>query len=403
MTPVRASSRKGRCYEKGEGERVSSGGEGRNDGTMSMSGRFSERSGVREWFIFITPLAPPLRNPFAVIPSPKKWHFISTSVSRSLCFPRGEGVVRVTEWLDYSPPTKANRVQSPAGSLRIFASGNRTGQCCWSVGFLGISRFPRPCIPALLHSHLLSPSSALKTSLLRAAQISPLHFPKLRQANCVHPSLCEEHCSVSHEEHGLPALAAKEEHGLPALAAKEEHGLPALAAKEEHGLPALAAKEEHGLPALAAKEEHGLPALAAKEEHGLPALAAKEEHGLPALAAKEEHGLPALAAKEEHGLPALAAKEEHGLPALAAKEEQRSSEIESKKKRPGSFVDSFGNQLEPQLDADWLKAKFCSRIGSTGFGVLFLQFSYWVEFVHGVAYQLLSNWERKSFVHVFEV
>ncbi|KAJ8872397.1 hypothetical protein PR048_026001 [Dryococelus australis] len=39
---------------------------------------------------------------------------------------------------------------------------------------LGISRFARPCIPALLHSHLISPPSALKTSTLRATQISPL-------------------------------------------------------------------------------------------------------------------------------------------------------------------------------------------------------------------------------------
>ncbi|KAJ8872337.1 hypothetical protein PR048_025941 [Dryococelus australis] len=43
--------------------------------------------------------------------------------------------------------------------------------------FSGISRFPRPFIPALLHAHLTSPSSAFKTSMLRAAQNSPLtHF-----------------------------------------------------------------------------------------------------------------------------------------------------------------------------------------------------------------------------------
>ncbi|KAJ8888332.1 hypothetical protein PR048_007819 [Dryococelus australis] len=40
--------------------------------------------------------------------------------------------------------------------------------------FLGISRFPRSCIPSLLHSHLSSPSSALKTSMLRAAQLFQL-------------------------------------------------------------------------------------------------------------------------------------------------------------------------------------------------------------------------------------
>ncbi|KAJ8883791.1 hypothetical protein PR048_015645 [Dryococelus australis] len=42
--------------------------------------------------------------------------------------------------------------------------------------FSGIFRFSRPCIPAPLHSHLISPSSALKTSLLRAAHISPLNL-----------------------------------------------------------------------------------------------------------------------------------------------------------------------------------------------------------------------------------
>ncbi|KAJ8895353.1 hypothetical protein PR048_000685 [Dryococelus australis] len=40
--------------------------------------------------------------------------------------------------------------------------------------FSGISRFLRPFVPALLHTHLISPSSVLKTSLLRAAQISSL-------------------------------------------------------------------------------------------------------------------------------------------------------------------------------------------------------------------------------------
>ncbi|KAJ8897435.1 hypothetical protein PR048_002781 [Dryococelus australis] len=38
--------------------------------------------------------------------------------------------------------------------------------------FSGISRFPRPLIRALLHTHLASPSSAVNTSMLRAAQIS---------------------------------------------------------------------------------------------------------------------------------------------------------------------------------------------------------------------------------------
>ncbi|KAJ8874143.1 hypothetical protein PR048_024985 [Dryococelus australis] len=46
--------------------------------------------------------------------------------------------------LDCSPPTEANRVQSPTGSLRIFANGNRDGRSCWLTGFLGDLPFPPP-------------------------------------------------------------------------------------------------------------------------------------------------------------------------------------------------------------------------------------------------------------------
>ncbi|KAJ8873892.1 hypothetical protein PR048_024728 [Dryococelus australis] len=63
---------------------------------------------------------------------------------------------------------------NPRPGHRIFASGNRAGRCFWSAGFLGDLPFP-----PLLHSgaasySLQSPSSALKTSLLRAAKISLL-------------------------------------------------------------------------------------------------------------------------------------------------------------------------------------------------------------------------------------
>ncbi|KAJ8890641.1 hypothetical protein PR048_010150 [Dryococelus australis] len=81
----------------------------------------------------------------------------------SLRHSKTQGAV-VAERLDCSPLNKANRVQSPAGSFLIFASSRRV--------YSRISRFPRPCIPAPLHSHLISHSSALKTSLLRAGQIS---------------------------------------------------------------------------------------------------------------------------------------------------------------------------------------------------------------------------------------
>ncbi|KAJ8878841.1 hypothetical protein PR048_019430 [Dryococelus australis] len=50
----------------------------------------------------------------------------------------------VAERLDWSLPTKANRVQPPAGSLRSFASRNRARRCSWSAGFLGNLPFPPP-------------------------------------------------------------------------------------------------------------------------------------------------------------------------------------------------------------------------------------------------------------------
>ncbi|KAJ8870202.1 hypothetical protein PR048_029218 [Dryococelus australis] len=43
--------------------------------------------------------------------------------------------------------------------------------------FSGFSCFPRPFIPALLHTHLSSLSSALKSSMLRATQISSIAHP----------------------------------------------------------------------------------------------------------------------------------------------------------------------------------------------------------------------------------
>ncbi|KAJ8881987.1 hypothetical protein PR048_018475 [Dryococelus australis] len=79
------------------------------------------------------------------------------------------GGVRVAKRLACSPP-KVIRVQFPAESFRIFSSGRYR----WSVGFLGDLPFTPPFHSgAVLHSPQ-SPSSALKTSMLRAAQISSL-------------------------------------------------------------------------------------------------------------------------------------------------------------------------------------------------------------------------------------
>ncbi|KAJ8867330.1 hypothetical protein PR048_031131 [Dryococelus australis] len=49
----------------------------------------------------------------------------------------------VAEQLACSPPTEAIRAQSPAGSLRISASGKHGGRCRWSAGFPG----DRPLLP----------------------------------------------------------------------------------------------------------------------------------------------------------------------------------------------------------------------------------------------------------------
>ncbi|KAJ8871564.1 hypothetical protein PR048_027890 [Dryococelus australis] len=69
--------------------------------------------------------------------------------------------------------------QSAVGPLPDTRCGNYAGQCRWSAGFLGDLPFlpPLHIISVLLHTHLYRPSSALKTSLLPAAQISSLAQP----------------------------------------------------------------------------------------------------------------------------------------------------------------------------------------------------------------------------------
>ncbi|KAJ8879394.1 hypothetical protein PR048_020002 [Dryococelus australis] len=94
---------------------------------------------------------------------------------------RVERGATVAERLARPPPTKTNRSQSPAGSLRIFACGNRAGRCRWSAGFLEDLPFPPPFHSGAALYSLQLPSSTLKTSLLRAVQISSLHFTVDRQ------------------------------------------------------------------------------------------------------------------------------------------------------------------------------------------------------------------------------
>ncbi|KAJ8866938.1 hypothetical protein PR048_032800 [Dryococelus australis] len=69
-------------------------------------------------------------------------------------------------WLDYSPPTKANRVQFPEGSLPDFRYfGIVADYVASGRVFSGIFRFLHPFIPALLDTHLATPVSVLKASM----------------------------------------------------------------------------------------------------------------------------------------------------------------------------------------------------------------------------------------------
>ncbi|KAJ8890752.1 hypothetical protein PR048_010261 [Dryococelus australis] len=72
-----------------------------------------------------------------------------------------------TELLACSPPTKANRVQSPYGSVPEF----RMWESCRMIPLVGGFSQGSPVSPALSFPHppIISPSSALKTSLLKAA------------------------------------------------------------------------------------------------------------------------------------------------------------------------------------------------------------------------------------------
>ncbi|KAJ8874324.1 hypothetical protein PR048_025170 [Dryococelus australis] len=137
--------------------------------------------------------------------SPK--HFVHDHVMKNTNFGGTVMAERLARW----PPTKANRAQYPAGSpdfrkwescrlmplpgprgvvVRLLAPqqgepGSIPGGAAPGfshVGivpddvagrrvFSGISSFPRPCIPALLHTHLASSSPPPKTSMFRAAQL----------------------------------------------------------------------------------------------------------------------------------------------------------------------------------------------------------------------------------------
>ncbi|KAJ8872367.1 hypothetical protein PR048_025971 [Dryococelus australis] len=84
-------------------------------------------------------------------------------LTQTLCFLFAYGAT-VVELLACSPPTRAIRAQSPAGSLRTFACGNRAGRCRWSAGLLGDLPFPPPFHSGAAPYSPQSPLSALTTS-----------------------------------------------------------------------------------------------------------------------------------------------------------------------------------------------------------------------------------------------
>ncbi|KAJ8897929.1 hypothetical protein PR048_003287 [Dryococelus australis] len=91
-------------------------------------------------------------------------------------------------WLDYSSPVKANWALSPA---RIVPGFSHVGiivpdDAAGRPVFSGLTPPPGPFFSALLRTHLTSSASALKTSVLRGAQISPLSAPSKMPKMWIH-------------------------------------------------------------------------------------------------------------------------------------------------------------------------------------------------------------------------
>ncbi|KAJ8867047.1 hypothetical protein PR048_032909 [Dryococelus australis] len=83
-----------------------------------------------------------------------------------------DGWATVSERLPCSPPTKAIRVQSPAGSPRVFVCDNRVGRCRCSAGFIGDLLISPPFHSGGAPYPPQSPSSALKTSMQGATSLA---------------------------------------------------------------------------------------------------------------------------------------------------------------------------------------------------------------------------------------
>ncbi|KAJ8879280.1 hypothetical protein PR048_019887 [Dryococelus australis] len=88
----------------------------------------------------------------------------------------------------------------------------------------GISSFPRPWIPALLNTHLTWPSSALKSSKLRAAQISQLN--SLTNYTLTHqcPHLCDgKVCVTQNSVNEVPSNEVKAQVAVRLVDGKGRH------------------------------------------------------------------------------------------------------------------------------------------------------------------------------------
>ncbi|KAJ8878320.1 hypothetical protein PR048_018897 [Dryococelus australis] len=83
-----------------------------------------------------------------------------------------------THWLERSPASMETGSIPGECRSRIFELGNRFRRCRWSTDFLADLQFAlRHCIPAVRRTRLASPSSALKTTLLRASKLLPYTIP----------------------------------------------------------------------------------------------------------------------------------------------------------------------------------------------------------------------------------
>ncbi|KAJ8879247.1 hypothetical protein PR048_019853 [Dryococelus australis] len=100
----------------------------------------------------------------------------------------GEGASMV-ERLACSPSTKAIRAQSPAGSLRIFACGNRVGRCRWSA-VLHHTNLNHP--PRLSRPNLFTHSLKTAASKMLAATLSCLALRASFSSGCGRSHRCHD-------------------------------------------------------------------------------------------------------------------------------------------------------------------------------------------------------------------